>query len=205
MFSRLPGITLPLSLIFALLSSTGVCNPVQEACNPEENWSSPFSLTVYAGPASPTPLLDLVRLKIPTLAPYVSFTSALGYVLYSDYKFLAFEQEGSLSFYSEGIQSTSFQETTLLRWLATPWNKVVNSSLAMGIGLSYALSPPQVEIDVLSRSNSLLMHLVFEFAADINSKWKGIFRIHHRSGAYGLFNGVVGGSDFLCLGVRYRM
>lgn len=81
------------------------------------------------------------------------------------------------------------------------------SSFAMGIGLSYALSPPEIEILVLPKTNPLLMHLIFEYEADLNqtASWQGFLRIHHRSGAYGLFNGVTGGSDYLCLGIRHRL
>ncbi len=31
-----------------------------------------------------------------------------------------------------------------------------------------------------------------------------IYRIHHRSGVFGLFGGVKGASDFYLLGLRYR-
>ena len=190
--------TLLLSLIFILLSSTRElqANDVGRA-----------SIAIYGGPSSPTPLLDLVQLKVPTLAPYYSLNSALNYPYFRYSELFALEVEASCSLYSESIKNTSFQGAGLLRWLATPWNKVIKSSLAIGVGLSYALSPPEIELQVLPRTSRLLMHVILEYAADLDksSSWQGLFRIHHRSGAYGLFDGVVGGSDYLCLGIRYKI
>ncbi|WP_155890787.1 hypothetical protein [Desulfuromonas sp. TF] len=35
-------------------------------------------------------------------------------------------------------------------------------------------------------------------------RWRLSARIHHRSGVFGLFDGVRGGSNFMGLGVTYR-
>jgi hypothetical protein len=35
-------------------------------------------------------------------------------------------------------------------------------------------------------------------------RWSGFLRIHHRSGAFGLYGDVRGGSNFVGLGARYR-
>jgi hypothetical protein len=44
--------------------------------------------------------------------------------------------------------------------------------------------------------------LELEFALPDARHWSVITRIHHRSGAFGLFNGVTGGSNALAFGVR---
>lgn len=149
--------------------------------------------------------MDLIRLKLPRLAPFYNITLAVNRKIWTDFKYVAFELEGSTSFHLESIERTSFQVASLFRWLNPPSSKVVKSSVGMGIGLSYALSPPMVEIQELPKTANLLTHLLFEYAFDLDSLsiWQAFFRVHHRSGAYGLFNGVVGGSDYICLGARY--
>ena len=66
---------------------------------------------------------------------------------------------------------------------------------------------PHLESKYIARTNRVLYHMLMEVAFGIPGTakaWEAFFRIHHRSGAFGMFNEVVGGSDFLCLGGRYR-
>jgi len=198
MFFKFDLLTSALSLIFLVESSV-------IAAEAEDRSSTTISL--YGGPSSPTPLLNLVRLNIPELASFYNITTALNRGIWTDSRFVALELEGSVAFQLESIQNTAFQGATLIRWLEPPSNKVFKSSVALGMGVSYAINPPEIEIIVLPKTANLLMHVLIEFAADLDlsSTWQGLFRIHHRSGAYGLFSGVVGGSDYLCLGIRYRI
>ncbi len=82
-------------------------------------------------------------------------------------------------------------------------------SVSLGNGLSYATDIPEIESAYLSKNSRLLYHLVFEFTFGLeprksDSTYEALLRLHHRSGFFGLFDGVVGGSDFLCLGLRRK-
>ena len=94
----------------------------------------------------------------------------------------------------------------VLRWLKFPWDRHVDSSFAIGDGISYASEDPQIEVDKLGRTSKILNYLLLELECAIpdQDKWSVFMRIHHRSGIYGLIDGVSGGSNMLTGGVRLR-
>ena len=49
-----------------------------------------------------------------------------------------------------------------------------------------------------------LNYLAFEVEALMSPQWSAVGRIHHRSGAYGLYSGVSEGSNAYLVGLRYR-
>jgi hypothetical protein len=55
------------------------------------------------------------------------------------------------------------------------------------------------------RTARLLNYLMFELAVAVPQRpqWTLFARVHHRSGAFGLFDGVSGGSNVVGAGVRY--
>ncbi|MFL4471020.1 hypothetical protein ACERZ8_14430 [Tateyamaria armeniaca] len=76
------------------------------------------------------------------------------------------------------------------------------TSLAAGLGLSYASKIPQVEIDRSGNSQRLFVHWMAELEfATRRPDVTGFFRMHHRSDGYGLFE-VDSGSTGLLVGVR---
>ena len=54
-------------------------------------------------------------------------------------------------------------------------------------------------------NNKLLNYLGFEIERKINNKLFLTGRIHHRSGAFGLFGGVKDGSNGYLVGLRYLL
>ncbi|MCG5530360.1 hypothetical protein LRD18_05665 [Halorhodospira halochloris] len=96
----------------------------------------------------------------------------------------------------------------IARWSRTPWDAFIDTSFAFGEGLSWASEPPPLEPrgtrDDSEESVQLLNYLLFELeAGPPQSNWRAFTRIHHRSGVFGLFGGIRGGSNFLGLGLRY--
>ena len=121
--------------------------------------------------------------------------------------------------YSYEIQNTghhSHQEFNLVlvfRWLKFPWDHIIDTSIAVGEGISYATREPAVEVDPHYLYHGLeypisqwLNYLSVEYAFRLPQKmpaWSLFLRVHHRSGIYGLINDYHGGSDFLTMGLRY--
>lgn len=89
------------------------------------------------------------------------------------------------------------------RWTQFPWDQYVNTSLAAGQGVSLASRPPRpVEGDDTRQFlNHLLVEL--EFAPPGDGPVSFVTRLHHRSGAFGLY-GARAGSNYINLGIRYR-
>lgn len=91
------------------------------------------------------------------------------------------------------------------RWANLPWNQYINTSFAIGEGISYATSTPALEKDGNSDTKRLLNYLMLEatFALPNYPRWQLVARIHHRSGAYGLYRAGNTGSNDVGLGLRY--
>ena len=92
----------------------------------------------------------------------------------------------------------------LLRWLEFPWNGKFKTTLAIGDGVSVASETPLIEAQRNARTSKLLNFLVIEgtFAGPVWPSAHLVLRLNHRSGVYGLFNGVSAGSNFVSLGIR---
>ncbi|MBU0674203.1 MAG: hypothetical protein KJ950_06135 [Proteobacteria bacterium] len=106
-----------------------------------------------------------------------------------------------------------FNLVLVLRWLKFPWDRYLNTDFAFGEGISYATRCPPIEIDQHAINHGsayncsrLLNYLMFEFTFALPSApaTQFFYRIHHRSGDYGLINGVSGGSNFVGAGIRYE-
>jgi hypothetical protein len=101
-----------------------------------------------------------------------------------------------------------FNALFAVRWLRFPWDHHIDTSVAVGEGLSYATSVPAVEAyrHGEEKTSKLLNYLMVETAFGLPSRprWQLIFRVHHRSGVFGLFNDVYGGSNTIGMGLRYQ-
>jgi hypothetical protein len=95
-----------------------------------------------------------------------------------------------------------------LRYDGFFWNDTVYTTLALNTGLSVLTEESEFERGRDSNSkNNILLHYMgpeLTFASPDNKNLEVLFRYHHRSGVFGLFDGVVSGSTFLSTGLRYR-
>lgn len=95
-----------------------------------------------------------------------------------------------------------------VRWVAFPWNAYLDTSLAFGSGVSYATEVPELENreNPETGSNRFLHYIMLETALGVpgTPQWSIAGRIHHRSGVFGLFDGVGRASNIYMLGLRYR-
>lgn len=91
-----------------------------------------------------------------------------------------------------------------VRWDYFPWDKVLDTSLAYGLGPSFATTLPEYERQKSGDSEQVLLFWHIEAAFGLpGSNWSTIFRLHHRSSAYGVFADK-GGSNILTMGLRYE-
>lgn len=98
-----------------------------------------------------------------------------------------------------------FNPYLAFRWENLPWNQYVNSSLAIGEGISYDTSVSSLEKKSNENTKRLLNYLMLEatFAPPRYPQLQFVARIHHRSGAYGLYHAGNTGSNDVGLGIRY--
>ncbi|WP_370594285.1 DUF3769 domain-containing protein [Synechococcus sp. BSA11S] len=86
----------------------------------------------------------------------------------------------------------------LRAWLQ-PW---LSLGFVQGVSLNTNLS--NYEDTYRERSARFLNYLGFEIEGSFSPQWSMVGRIHHRSGAFGTYNGVREGSNAYLLGLRYR-
>ena len=118
-----------------------------------------------------------------------------------------FELEGQVVKHLAGQHHWEFNTLVVARWLLFPWNDIIKTSFAVGEGLSLATETSAYEEKYHGeKTNQSLNYLMieFDFALPHDPRWSLVTRIHHRSGVYGLFNGVEGASNALGLGIRYH-
>ncbi len=119
---------------------------------------------------------------------------------------LAIEAEGQVVRHFGDQSHWEFNAVPIvLRWNRFPWGNRVASSVAFGLGLSYATELPPVEVALEGESSEWLVYWVMELTAGpIDSRWAVSLRLHHRSVAYGLM-GDEGGMNAVGLGLRLRL
>lgn len=134
------------------------------------------------------------------------YTASVGEQIYHPYESLYIDVEVQAGFHT-GIQDhNEFVGVIIGRWEHFPWDHELDTSFSIGEGLSWASKLPVHETQNNDKSAQLLNYVLFEFAASPweEKKWVGFFRVHHRSGVFGTFNGVYGASNLVGFGLRYR-
>lgn len=104
-------------------------------------------------------------------------------------------------------QSTIYEVDPYIgfRWANWPWNHYVTTSFVAGEGVSYVTSVPYLEKKNNDHTKRLLNYMMLEaaFAPPSYPRLQLVVRLHHRSGAYGLYHAGNTGSNILGLGIQY--
>jgi hypothetical protein len=118
---------------------------------------------------------------------------------------LSFEIEGQVVKHFDYMDHWEFNGVVTGRWEKFPWDASLDTSLAFGIGPSYATDEPQVEIDNNSETSQFLVYWMIELALGLPNHPQTAFiaRLHHRSNAWGLIH-KDGGSNGIGFGLKYR-
>ena len=115
---------------------------------------------------------------------------------------IGFEVEGQAVKHFGDQDHEEFNVLIVARWLPFPWDRFLDTSFAVGEGISYAATDPILENKGQQWLNYILLELAF--AAPSLPKWEAVIRVHHRSGVFGLYKGVRDASNALGFGIRYR-
>ena len=157
---------------------------------------------VYARIGTNNFLVDLLPAGLEQNA--YSTSIAIGRTLTKSARRFAWEVEGQAVQHFGRQSHWELDGAFLFRWLEFPWNGEFKTSLAIGDGLSLASKTSAIEARRNLRTSKLLNFLVIE-GTITSPAWSSahlVLRLNHRSGVYGLFNGVSAGSNFVSLGIR---
>ena len=165
-----------------------------------------FAVTVYGGRMTDGDFGDALTGQADFIDAYV-VVGALSWTFARYFEdALSFELEGQVGKWWGDQHNVEFNLPLAIRWSKFPWNHYVSTSLAYGLGPSYASKEPAAEIDEHDSTKKFLVYWFGEIAfGPPDSNWAGVFRIHHRSGAFGLIaDRGEGGSNTLAVGLKYR-
>jgi hypothetical protein len=91
-----------------------------------------------------------------------------------------------------------------LRWQRFPWDHYLHSTIAFGLGLSYAFKFPEIEYELENDTKQLLLFWQLELTAGPrDGPWSAVLRLHHRSPGWGAMGVSDGGMNAPSLGFRY--
>ena len=164
-----------------------------------------WGLTVYGARLTDGDLDNTATFRFDFEDAYL-LAAALSRRIYTYRDLLDFELEGQVAKHFDEQDHWEFNALGISRWLPFPWDNYIDTSFAMGLGISYATETPEIEKKNHTDTNQLLSYLLFEAAFGLPDvpQWEVVARIHHRSGAFGLFNGVTGASNAWGVGMRYN-
>lgn len=117
----------------------------------------------------------------------------------------SFEVEGQIVKHFDQQDHWEFNALLIARWEAFFWDRYLDTSLAAGIGPSYATDVPEIEIQRSGESERLQVYMLVELEAVLPShpNIAAIIRIHHRSNAFGIVADD-GTSNALAFGLKFR-
>ncbi len=126
--------------------------------------------------------------------------------LFGDHLMLEGEVGGSFRFGKEHLGEA--WTGLYVRYDDFPWNDTVYTTIAVNTGVSLLTDFSDFERGRdHGGKNAKLLHYMgpeITFSPPDNHNIEFLIRYHHRSGVFGLFDGVVSGSTFLSTGFRYR-
>ncbi|MFB3111611.1 MAG: hypothetical protein ACE10G_06225 [Gemmatimonadales bacterium] len=115
---------------------------------------------------------------------------------------ISFEVEGQIVRHFGNQDHWEFNIPLIVRWETFPWNDVLDTSAAFGLGPSYASEIPKEEVTKDGDSQRWLVYWLLELVMGLpETDWRAVFRLHHRSGAFGIVADE-GGSNFLAVGLK---
>lgn len=106
-------------------------------------------------------------------------------------------------------EATELWGGLFLRYHGFPWDGVVRTTVAISTGLNWASEKTAVERDRNQNDNegSHWLHFLapeVTFSLPSRPDVELMFRMHHRSGIFGLINGASGGAQYATVGLRLR-
>ena len=109
------------------------------------------------------------------------------------------------------VNSPETWAAIFLRYDAFPWTNRIYTTMGIGTGFSIVERVSNIEKDAGAHhgqpEGSKLLHYLapeFTFSSPSRRDSEVVIRFHHRSGIFGVYNGVRGGSNVVTVGFRQR-
>jgi hypothetical protein len=177
--------------------------------SPPDAWRAPaimpWSVSMFAGPLTTRLLSESFtgEFEFESGIAGIAVSRRLG-MLTSD---LVVEGELQLIQHFAGEDHFEGNLVVAARWIRFPWNRVLPTTFALGLGPSFATSLPEQERRRHGHHSSAVLN---EFFGEVTigapglPRWALVGRMEHRSGIFGLINGVHDASTAFGYGLKYR-
>ena len=200
MVGRLWWLLIALLVLTAGLSSNTFAEEDQKENKPERyKWF----VTAYGGAHAQDDIGDVFTFQPKFEDNAYIAVLALAREVWHYKNYLSFELEGQVGKHFNKDTHWEFVGVLIGRWHYFPWNKWINTSFAVGDGISYYTDVSEVEEEDDDDAQRTLNYLLFELTLGLPEyqRWDLVFRIHHRSSVFGLVG--AGGSNFVTGGFKF--
>ena len=188
----------PVVLVFLLFFSMTYAL-ADDAANEKHKWF----LTIYGGAHAQDTIEDIFTFNAKFEDNDYIAVAALAREFWRYKDYISFEAEGQIGKHFNNDTFWEFNGLIIGRWHAFPWNKYLDTSLAVGDGLSCYTEVSKVEKEDDQDAQKTLNYLLLELALGLPQypRWDLVVRIHHRSSIFGLYG--AGGSNYLTGGIKF--
>ena len=190
-------------LLFVLLLGYGSGARADDDKNKDDIKRNKWFLTIYGGAHAQDDIGDIFTFNAKFEDNDYIAVVALAREFWNYKKYISFEVEGQIGKHFNNDTFWEFNGLIIGRWHAFPWNKYVDTSVAVGDGLSFYTEVSKVEKEDDEDAQKTLNYLMFELALGLPQypRWDLVVRIHHRSSIFGLYG--AGGSNYLTGGIKF--
>ena len=190
-------------VVFALLLCFGSGALADDEKTKDDKKKYKWFLTVYGGAHAQDDIGDVFAFKAKFEDNDYIVVAALAREFWRFKKYISFEVEGQIGKHFNNDTFWEFNGVIIGRWHEFPWNRYVDTSFAVGDGLSYHTQVSKVEKEDDEDAQKTLNYLLFELALGLPQypRWDMVVRIHHRSSIFGLYG--AGGSNYVTGGIKF--
>ena len=159
--------------------------------------------TLYGGPSIQPDLEHTAYFLWEEVEDTYIVVSALAREFWRYQQWFSFEVEGQVGKFFGDEHQWQFNGLLIGRWNKFPWDNHIDTSLALGDGLSYNTAVSDIEKEDHEEAGKWLNYLLIEltFGLPKYPRWDLVYRIHHRSSIRALIGH--GASNYATLGFKY--
>ena len=171
--------------------------------NENKAYEHKWFLTIFGGPSAQPDLENVLAFNMRFEDDTYIAAAALAREFWRYKNWISFELEGQVGKYFGNEHQWQFNGLIIGRWHRFPWEKYLDTSFAVGDGLSYNTETSKVEEEDDEDAGKWLNYLMFELTLGLPEypRWNFVYRVHHRS-SIGERIGA-GASNFVAFGIKY--
>ena len=192
-----------LLFVFSLLLCFGSSARADDDKNKNDIYRPKWFLTIYGGAHAQKNIEDVLTFQAEFEDNDYIVVAALAREFWHYQEYISFEAEGQIGKHFNNDTFWEFNGLIIGRWHLFPWDKYLDTSLAVGDGISHYTEVSKVEKADDEDSQRTINYLLFELALGLpqHPRWDVVLRIHHRSGIFGVYEG--GGSNYVTSGFKF--